>query len=106
MPMHALTVFNQGNAVLAASLPFGQGVRCVGGSLKRLYTKTATAGGATVPAPGDPTIHARSAALGDPIAPGTTRSYYAYYRDPTVQGGCSSASTFNTTQAVQAIWIQ
>jgi hypothetical protein len=103
---NALSVFNQGNAVLASSLPFGQGVRCVGGSLKRLYTKTATSTGLVLaPQSGDPSVHARSAALGDVITPGTTRAYYVYYRDPIVLGGCSSASTFNTTQAVQAMWI-
>jgi hypothetical protein len=103
---NALSVFNQGNSILASSLPFGQGQRCVGGSIKRLYTKTALSGG-TVSAPqsGDASVHARSSALGDLITAGTTRSYYIYYRDPIVLGGCPSTSTFNTTQAVQAIWI-
>ncbi len=105
MPATALTVVNQGNGLLANSVSFGQGVRCVGGTLKRLYIKTASGGGVSVPAPGDPTIHARSATLGDSISAGTSRSYYAYYRDPVVLGGCPSTSTFNTTQSVQAIWI-
>jgi hypothetical protein len=102
---NALTVVNQGNAILASSVPFAQGVRCVGGSLKRLYTKAASGGAVTVPGSGDPTIHARSAALGDPISAGQSRAYYAYYRDPSVVGGCMSSLTFNTTQSVQAIWI-
>jgi hypothetical protein len=103
---NALSVFNQGNAILSSSLPFGQGQRCVGGSIKRLYTKTALAGG-TVAAPqgGDANVHSRSAQLGDSIVAGTMRSYYVYYRDPIVLGGCASTSTFNATQAVQAIWI-
>jgi hypothetical protein len=102
---NALVIFNQGNVTLASSVPFGQGLRCVGGSLKRLYAKTASTGIAFAPGASDPSIHARSAALGDPISAGQTRSYYAYYRDPIVLGGCSSALTYNTTQAVQAIWI-
>lgn len=103
---NALSVFNQGNAVLAASLPFGQGLRCVGGSIKRLYTTIALSGGtASVPQSGDPNVHTRSAALGDFINAGTTRSYYVYYRDPIVLGGCASANTFNTTQSMQAIWV-
>jgi hypothetical protein len=103
---NALSVFNQGNAVLGSALPFGQGLRCVGGSLKRLYTKTASAvGDVDAPLSGDPSVHARSAALGDSITASTTRSYYVYYRDPVVLGGCASTSTFNTTQAMQAIWI-
>jgi hypothetical protein len=102
---NALSVFNQGNLVLSNAAPFGQGIRCVGGSLKRLYTKTASSGSASAPIGADPKISARSAALGDPIAPGSTRGYYVYYRDPIVHAGCPSTSTFNTTQAIQAVWV-
>jgi hypothetical protein len=103
---NAISVFNQGNAVLASAAPFGQGLRCAGGSLKRLYTKTASAAGiAAAPGTGDPSVHVRSAALGDTIVSGMTRAYYVYYRDPVVLGGCLSSSTFNTTQTLQAIWI-
>jgi hypothetical protein len=35
----------------------------------------------------DSTVHARSAALGDTIAPGMHRCYGVYYRDLTVLGG-------------------
>jgi len=41
----------------------------------------------------------------DLIAPGTTRAYSVDYRDPIVLGGCSSASRFDATHAVPAIWI-
>ena len=103
---NALAVFNQGDQVLAGATPFGQGLRCVGGNLKRLYLATTFAGAtATVPGVGDPSVSARSAALGDPIGPGSTRAYYVYYRDPVVLGGCPAGATFNTTQAVQAIWM-
>lgn len=102
---NALSVFNQGNLVLTSSVTFGQGIRCVGGSIKRLYTKTASGGVASAPVGADPSISARSAALGDTITPGSTRGYYVYYRDPVVLGGCPSGSTFNTTQSLQAVWI-
>jgi hypothetical protein len=49
-------------------------------------------------------VHARSAALGDTIAPGTHRYYGVYYRDPSVLGGCPSASTFNITQQLDVLW--
>jgi hypothetical protein len=101
----ALSVYNQGNAVLASSAIFGQGRRCVGGSLKRLYVKTATGGQSSAPGAGDASVSVRSAQLGDAILPGSTRGYYVYYRDPTVLAGCPPASTFNTSQAVQAVWI-
>jgi hypothetical protein len=47
-----------------------------------MYTKTASAGVVTVPGAGDPSISARSAALGDVLAAGSTRYYQAIYRDP------------------------
>jgi hypothetical protein len=55
-------------------------------------------------AAGDPTISARSAAKGVPIAPGENRAYLVFYRDPIVLGGCPSGSTFNATQTGVASW--
>jgi hypothetical protein len=85
---------------------YGQGVRCVGGTLKRLFTKTAVGGSITVPnfSAGDPTVSARSAAKADVIQPGQSRWYLVYYRDPTVLGGCPASSTFNTTQTGRIDW--
>jgi hypothetical protein len=100
----ATSIFLQGNAQLGAPVTFGQGLRCTGGLLKRLYVKGAVAGIATAPTGADLSVHARSAAEGDPIAPGTTRWYETYYRDPTVLGGCSVDSTFNTSQGLIVFW--
>ena len=100
----ATSVLMQGPTLNASGVTFGQGVRCVGGSLKRLYAKTASGGSITAPLAGDPSVHARSAALGDPFGPGSTRYYFVYYRDPIVLGGCPGASTFNCTDAVRTIW--
>ena len=83
---------------------FGQGVRCAGGVLTRLYTKTASGGSIVAPQAGDPSISARSAALGDTIVAGETRWYLVYYRDPNVLGGCPASSTFNATQTAQIAW--
>jgi hypothetical protein len=99
----ATTILLQG-LTIAPPVPFGQGLRCVNGNLKRLYTKSAANGSIIAPAPIDIRVSARSAALGDPIPANASRSYMAYYRDPTVLGGCSSASTFNGTQAVTVTW--
>jgi hypothetical protein len=102
---NALSVFSQGDVVSNTfGIPFGQGMRCAGGSLKRLYTKTASGGVAVAPTGADPKIHARSASLGDVITAGSPRYYYTYYRQPTVLGGCPSFVTFNTTQTQMAIW--
>jgi Tol biopolymer transport system component len=85
---------------------YGQGVRCVGGILKRLYTKTAVGGGITAPdfGAGDPTVSARSAAKGSPISAGQSRWYLVFYRDPVVLGGCPASSTFNATQTGRIDW--
>ncbi|MBK7645260.1 MAG: hypothetical protein IPJ19_19820 [Planctomycetes bacterium] len=104
-PASALTVIFQSNTLLGTPVIAGQAVRCVGGGMKRLYTRGASGGAVSVPAPGDPAIHVRSAALGDPISAGTPRYYFAYYRDPVVLGTCAPNLTFNLSQTVQAIWI-
>jgi hypothetical protein len=100
----ATTVFLQGNASLASGVVFGQGVRCNSGVLKRLYVKSASGGVASAPSGGDPSVSARSAALGDAIAPGSHRYYSAYYRDANVLGGCPSTSTFNASQGQDVTW--
>jgi Tol biopolymer transport system component len=102
----ALSILLQGDAVLVHGVVYGQGVRCTGGSLKRLFVKTAAAGSITAPDPGagDPTVSARSAAKGDVIRPGQTRWYLVFYRDPIVLGGCPVDFTFNATQTGQVTW--
>jgi hypothetical protein len=102
----ALSMLVQGTAEVAGGSVYGQGVRCVGGRLKRLFTKTAVAGSITAPdfGAGDPTVSARSAARGDVIQSGQSRWYLVYYRDPTVFGGCPASSTFNATQTGQVTW--
>jgi Tol biopolymer transport system component len=96
----------QGDAELPLGAVFGQGVRCAGGTLKRLYVKSIAAGSMSAPEfdAGDMSVSARSQALGDPIAPGARRTYLVYYRDPVVLGGCSAASTFNATQTGIITW--
>ena len=102
----AFSIVMQGNTFLTNGVVYGQGVRCVGGATKRLYTKTAVAGSITAPdfGGGDPTVSARSAAKGDVIQPGQGRWYLVYYRDPNVLGGCPASSTFNATQTGQVTW--
>jgi hypothetical protein len=101
----ALTIVLQGNEALAAGAAFGDGLRCASGVLKRLYVKNASGGVVSAPVSGDPSITTRSAALGDPIAPGTWRIYQTYYRDANA-GFCPppSGSTFNSSNAVRIVW--
>lgn len=100
----ALSVFLQGRQVLENSVLFGDGARCIGGTLKRIGVKGAVGGEASYPAVGDPQISVRSAVLGDPIAPGSYRYYQVCYRDPN-PGFCSPIlSTFNASNAVMVRW--
>jgi hypothetical protein len=101
----ALSIFLQGDVEANPGLLFGDGVRCVSGHLKRLYFKNALGGVVTAPRTGDPSITARSAALGDPIAPGSTRWYQVYYRDPQL-GFCPAppGGAFNVSSALAVRW--
>jgi hypothetical protein len=67
----------------------------VSGTLKRLYVKSASGGACAAPLQGDPSITARSAALGAPILPGDTRYYQVYYRDSAA--AFCPPETFNAT---------
>jgi Tol biopolymer transport system component len=102
----ALSVLLQGTSLNASGAVYGQGVRCVGGILKRLFAKNAVSGSITVPnfGAGDPSVSARSAAKGNIISAGQSRWYLVFYRDPVVLGGCPSTSTFNATQSGRVDW--
>jgi hypothetical protein len=100
----ALSIVLQGDVTIAPT-NFGDGLRCAGGNLKRLFVKNASAGTVTAPAPGDPSISAQSAILGDPISLGTQRVYQVYYRDPSLSF-CPDppGNTFNVTNAIAVVW--
>jgi hypothetical protein len=100
----ATSIVLQGDNLSSTGVIFGQGVRCVAGSLKRLYVKQAVGGSITAPQWMDMRVSMAAAALGDTIAPGTHRYYGVYYRDPTVLGGCPASSTFNITQQLDVLW--
>jgi hypothetical protein len=102
----ALSVLMQGKAFSSTGFVYGQGVRCVNTTLKRLFNKSAVDGSVTIPnfGGGDPSVSAKSAAKGDTINAGEDRYYLVYYRDPTVLGGCPATSGFNTTQSGQVTW--
>ena len=98
------TILLQGTEAVAPT-PFGDGLRCAGGQLRRLYVFAATGGGLTIPQPGDPSISARSAELGDPIPLGATRHYQTYYRDPdAVFCPPPAGSSWNASNALSAVW--
>jgi Tol biopolymer transport system component len=100
----ALSIFLQGSTFIAPVV-YGDGLRCIAGGLKRLYTKSAVGGAVTAPAGGDPSISVRSAAAGDPIPLGATRHYQTYYRDP-VPGFCPAppGNTWNIGNSLSTVW--
>jgi hypothetical protein len=98
-------VFLQGNAQIASGVTFGDGVRCAAGHLLRLGVKSASSGAAQYPGPGDLSITARSAQLGDPIASGSVRYYQTYYRDPDLSFcPAPTGNTWNVTNAIAVQW--
>jgi Tol biopolymer transport system component len=92
-------------AATVSSLHYGDGLRCVGGTLKRLYTHNAVGGTVTMPQGADRSISAQSAASGDVIPLGSTRNYQVYYRDPSATF-CPTpmGSTFNISNAIAIAW--
>lgn len=98
MPAGTSCLFFQGTTVDTAAA-FGDGLRCVGGTLVRLAVKTAPLGAVQYPQVGssDPSI---SEAGLVPIG-GGTRTYQVWYRD--AAAFCTSA-TFNLTSGVLADW--
>ena len=101
----SLSIFLQGTIELPQGVIFGDGLRCVGGTLKRLYVKAASAGIVTAPGSGDPSIRVRSSALGDTIPSGSMRFYQVYYRDPSASF-CSNppGDTFNVSNGFRILW--
>ena len=110
MPPTASAVFLQGSVDVSQGTPwggivFGDGNRCVGGSLKRLAIKSSVSGATQYPEVGDPSISTRSAALGDPLSSGKIRYYQTWYRDSN-PGFCSVpvGNGWNVTSGAIVVW--
>jgi hypothetical protein len=101
----ALSIFLQGSAQIAPA-NFGDGLRCAGGALKRLYVKNASGGVVSAPTGADAKVSVRSAALGDPISIGTNRVYQVYYRDPSLSFCPSPAgNSWNVSNGLRIGWL-
>jgi hypothetical protein len=100
----SLSIFLQGDSVAAPAV-FGDGLRCVGGTLKRLFTKGASGGVAVAPSGAEPSVSLRSAERGDPLSPGSARHYQTYYRDANpVFCAAPAGSTFNISNGLSTVW--
>lgn len=89
-------IFVQGSSV-GAGVVFGDGLRCVGGSILRLRTRENVGGVAQYPSAGDEPLSVRGAVSG----PGV-RSYQVWYRNP---AAFRTSAVFNLTNAVELTWI-
>jgi hypothetical protein len=76
---------------------FGDGLRCVAGSIVRLGIKTNAGGASQYPSIGDPSVSLR----GGIAAPGTRR-YQVWYRNA---AAFCTPSTFNLTNGVEVTWV-
>ena len=100
----ALSILFQGDAT-QATIQMGDGLRCAGGHLRRMYMKSVVGGVVSAPALLDPSVSARSAALGDPIPANAIRLYHVYYRDSSA-GFCRTpqGNAFNVSNAISILW--
>jgi hypothetical protein len=93
--VQGVCVFLQGDSVTSAV--FGDGLRCAGGQLRRLATKSMAAGAASYPQGTDPKI----SVLGLVPPSGGVRYYQVFYRNP---NGSPCGALFNITSGVNVIW--
>jgi hypothetical protein len=78
------------------SVAFGDGLRCAGGTVIRLATKTNVGGASQYPGAGNPPVHIKGAVS----APGT-RTYQTWYRNA---AAFCTPSRFNLTNGVLVTW--
>jgi hypothetical protein len=99
-----LSIFLQGDTAIAPA-NFGDGLRCTGGFLRRLYVHFAVGGVVSAPQTGELSVSARSAALGDTIAAGSLRYYQTYYRDPQL-AFCANppGNNWNVSSGLSVVW--
>jgi hypothetical protein len=93
MPNSSCLYF-QGTTQISAQ--FGDGLRCAGGSVIRLGTKTNVSGASQYPAAGDPSVSVRGAVT----SPGV-RNYQVWYRNA---AAFCTPSTFNLSNGVSITW--
>lgn len=100
----ALSVFAQATGSITPT-SYGDGLRCVGGIIKRLYARSAILGVVVAPGGTEPSISSRSAAMGDTIPAGATRFYQVQYRDPSLMF-CPSptGNSWNVSSAISLLW--
>ncbi|MCY2959253.1 MAG: choice-of-anchor E domain-containing protein [Planctomycetota bacterium] len=93
LPATAPVLFFQGTSAISSA--FGDGLRCAGGTNRRLGTRTASSGTATFP-PAGTTVSGAGLAV-----PGATLHYQAWYRNT---APFCTPSGFNLTNGLSIAW--
>jgi hypothetical protein len=75
---------------------FGDGVRCVGGTITRLGAELNASGASGVPSVGEPPLSVHGA-----VGPGDVRQYQCWYRNA---ASFCTPSPFNLTNGIQIVW--
>ena len=99
MPATVSSIFLKGNLRSASGFVFGDGVRCVDGSLIRLGTVANVAGAAQYPSAGQQLVSVRG---GTPPGSGLVGQYQTYYRNSAA--AFCPPETFNVTNALELTW--
>jgi hypothetical protein len=98
MPDAAVLYFQSTSAIAGgAGTAFGDGLRCAGGAVTRLGTKTNVGGQSSYPNSGDAPVSVRGAVT----SPGV-RFYQAWYRNA---ASFCTPSTFNLTNGLKLLWM-
>jgi hypothetical protein len=100
MPTSASVLYFQGTTQsgAGAGVVFGDGKRCVAGTVVRLGTKTNSGGTSSYPVAGDASVSVR----GLVPAAGGTRTYQAWYRNP---AAFCTGDVFNLSNGLSVTWI-
>ncbi|MBL8861006.1 MAG: hypothetical protein JNK02_03260 [Planctomycetes bacterium] len=99
LPGSTTCLFFQGTSSSPAGVPFGDGLRCVAGTVTRIAAKTAASGIATYPEPGDLPISVK----GLVPAVGAERAYQVWYRNA---AAFCTPSTFNVSSGIRVRWLR
>lgn len=105
-----LTLLWQATSILANGPPsgsqYGAGVRCIAGTLKRIYFGNASAGSVQFPTGSQPDVHTASAVKGYTIVPPITLHYFSAYRNSAAGAACGQAGlAYNATNSGSIAWI-
>ena len=93
----AVNQLGGGNGVL-----FGDGIRCIGGTVIRLGIVTAAGNASSYPSPNPPAVNAIPISVKGFNLAGDVRNYQLWYRD---SPSFCTAAVFNLTNAAQVTWF-